>query len=81
MANFTVGAVLALGADPRDPNLSRIHDTEVDNLGQLVQYQLTKKGVILPVPIKTAIPPTSLCSSMTESRTKRFSRHLPREEG
>ena len=68
-ANLTVGAALALGADPRDPNLSRIHEFGTDCDGQLVQYQLVGRAV-KPVPIKMAEAPTSLCPSRTEMKSK-----------
>jgi hypothetical protein len=68
--NLTVGAALALGANPRDPHLSHIHEFTVDDRGQLMQYQLTPKGDIKPIPIKMAVPPTLL----TPSRTERDSR-------
>lgn len=38
--NLTVGAALALGADPRDPNLSRIHETVHGEDCCQYQYQL-----------------------------------------
>jgi hypothetical protein len=75
-ANLTVGAALALGADPRDPNLSRIHEFDTDFQGQLVQYQLVGH-VIRPRLIRmTGEAPVPLCPSRTGMLSKGKPQHL-----
>lgn len=74
--NLTVGAALALGANPRDPHLSHIHEFTVNDRGQLMQYQLTPKGDIKPIPIKMAMQPILLTPSRTESDSRAMSRRL-----
>ena len=67
--NLTVIAALAVGADPRDPNLNRIHDI-VYKEEDCCQYQFQLvSGHIEPV--KLLNPPTDLhfrCSSQDEGR-------------
>lgn len=69
--NLTVGAALALGADPRDPNLSHIHETVHGEDCCQYQYQLLSNYKIELV--KVLNQPTnfvSLCPSRTETRGK-----------
>jgi hypothetical protein len=77
VVNLTVGAILALGANPKDPNLNRIHEIQVDPVGNTYQLQLVK-GVIIPVPVCFRCPKSTLLFRIKGERvTQRAERPGP----
>jgi hypothetical protein len=63
-AHLTVVSALALGVDPEDPLLERLHDTFVDG-GKTWQYQIVGTKV-QAVEIGLVVQFVSLCPSLTE---------------
>ncbi len=64
--SLTMAVVLALGASPKDPNLSLIHETFHGEDGNIYQYRLVSGNIKPVIIINNSRPTASLCPSRGE---------------